>query len=258
MHGTRKCSWLSESLINTGSVEDELLDTLQRFLVAQPDEKPVHVVDIGAKIGFVSLFSASLKSNVHVSAIEATPWHYNLFEASLALFPNRDRIKLFKVGLGPTNSAYSELCMRIQNGNSASTAAEPGSCKGTDGTTVPLQTLDSIVARGAWNLPITVLKIDVEGFEPLIFQGADDVLSKNPPLLIIAEYIPFRIIRAIPGCDPYNEFFRFFPSSKFNFRLLSPKAHGLSDQHSSTEVLAAVRAWDNATYGGGDLVMTPL
>lgn len=32
VHGTRRCSWLSESIINTGSVEDDILDELERVV----------------------------------------------------------------------------------------------------------------------------------------------------------------------------------------------------------------------------------
>ena len=42
------------------------------------------------------------------------------------------------------------------------------------------------------NLPkVDVIKIDVEGVEPLVFEGMQQTIANNPDLRIIVEYSPF-------------------------------------------------------------------
>ena len=55
---------------------------------------------------------------------------------------------------------------------------------------VPTTTIDSIVKE--LNLTkVDVIKIDVEGFEPLVFEGMKQTIAANPGLQIVMEYSPF-------------------------------------------------------------------
>lgn len=54
--------------------------------------------------------------------------------------------------------------------------------------TIPIRTLDEIVAmhHGDWeHLPIRLVKIDVEGMQLDVLEGAQDLLDKHRPHLVI-------------------------------------------------------------------------
>lgn len=168
---------------------------------------------------------------------------------------------------------------RAEPGNAAATVAFPGECKGeggdaAEGTTVPLEMLDAVVAR-SWRYPPALLKIDVEGcgvaavavpahqltlagthrFEPLIFDGGRQLLQ-NRPLTVVGEFIPFRVRRALPDKDPYASFFDFFGPA-FSVRLVNSKFFGLNASATTEQTLAEIRGWANAKqHNGGNVVLT--
>ena len=272
VHNTRKCKWLSESILNTGSVEDDILDIIEKALApgGLADKlaalgsgmsgagKQQHFVDVGANIGYITLFAAALDPSIHVTAVEAMPWHYQLLEASLCRNPGlAARVKLFKVGLGPEDVGQS-LCMSAEAHNAAATSASLGACAPGAGVTVPMTTLDAVLAK-SWPIQPDFLKIDVEGFEPLIFKGAQQLLAR-PPAVILSELVPFRVQRVIPeGQDPFAAFFGLFPSAAFDVKVINQGWYNLTDGSSYDQTVARLRALSEAdkSFAGGNLVITP-
>ena len=264
VHNTRKCKWLSESIINTGSVEDDILDRIEAALPPRGlggdggKGKQRHFVDVGANIGFITLFAAALDPGIHVTAVEAMPWHYQLLEASLRRNPGlAARVKLFKVGLGPEDIGQS-LCMSAESHNAAATSATLGACAPGAGVTVPMTTLDAVL-RKSWRIHPDFLKIDVEGFEPLIFKGAQQLLA-HPPGVILSELVPFRVKRVVPeGEDPFSAFFSLFPSSSFDIKVINQAYYNLTSDLSYDQTVARLRALSDAddSFPGGNLEITP-
>lgn len=264
VHNPKVDFWLSASIIQDGQAEDSTLSLFAEHISARLPRlnAPLHVVDVGANIGFITLFLAALSPHIYVTAIEPTPFHYELIDMSLRLNPDlADRIKLFKTALGPAGmSADASLCMRIHETNAASTTASDGACPQDDprgGVTVPVRTLDDVLAE-SWQMPVEVLKMDVEGYEMLVLDGAAKLMER-PPEVAVVEYIPFRVMAA-SGLDTSAEAFsslsRHFPSAQWDTGIVEHRHFGLGKDASTQESLEVVRGWDEK-HEGGDLVMRP-
>jgi FkbM family methyltransferase len=186
------------------------------------------------------------------------PWHYQLLEASLRRNPGlAARIRLFKVGLGPPDDMGQSLCMSAEAHNAAATSASLGACAPGAGVTVPMTTLDAVLAE-SWPITPNFLKIDVEGFEPLIFEGAKQLLAKPPA--VMSELVPFRVKRAIrQGQDPFDVFFGMFPSAAFDFKVINQAYYNITDDMSYNQTVAKLREMSDAdtSFSGGNLVITP-
>ena len=255
-------TWLSAEIINRGVVEPELLAVLEAHVTALAGSAPIHIVDVGANIGFVSIFSAAVSNRVRVTSVEATPWHYKVMELSLRLNPDlAEQVRLFKTGLGPPQPAgapQAELCMQVESRNGAATFATSGPCStdalATGGVSVPLRTLDSVL-EDSWGSQVEVLKMDVEGYEPLVMSGFRLLNSAKPPRLILTEYIPFRVIRAFGGgksaAEAFDAYFSNFGDDLEGAWDISIIGYNTA---STAEALRILRGWSD-THSGGDVVL---
>lgn len=126
------------------------------------------VVDVGANIGALSLVaSAAVAPGGRVIAIEAHPRTFEFLQHNLALNA-RDNVQPlnYAVGAAPGTLSFSDKRSDDQN------AVE------TDGALqVPVETLDSLLAHVPG--PVSLLKVDVEGFERFVFEGAGQVLQRT-------------------------------------------------------------------------------
>jgi len=84
-------------------------------------------------------------------------------------------------------------------------------------STIQTETLDSVIEKLDLNGPF-VIKIDVEGAEPLVMKGAQNVLKKD--CVIISEFSPW--LMNTGGNNPL-EFFEFMKSLGFSFFDLNNK-----------------------------------
>ena len=93
-------------------------------------------------------------------------------------------------------------------------------------------------------------------FEPLIFDGGRQLLQ-NRPLMVVGEYIPFRVRRALPDKDPYTSFFDYFGPA-FSARLINAPFFGLNASATTEQTLAEIRRWaaSEKQHNGGNVVLT--
>jgi len=147
----------------------------------QQDENPF-MLDIGANIGVHSLFIAG--KGFDVAAFEPLPLNFNLLRCSRYL--NDENIQrhltVHNVALGETDGM---ICMEYENTNRGHAFSVTCSEQTVQ---VPLRTLDSYWEK-EWNRrQVTVIKVDVEGFEPFVFKGSQKMLSEAPPKFIQMEF----------------------------------------------------------------------
>lgn len=123
-------------------------------------------VDVGANVGQLTLQAAACIQNPqNIIAIEAHPVTYAYLTENLAL-NGLQGVKAIHCAVGASegNVKFTSKHSDDQNEISAQGDVE-----------VPLKPLDMLV-----NFPeITLLKIDVEGFELFVLQGAADILSRT-------------------------------------------------------------------------------
>lgn len=150
-------------LLNLGMYQGETfgmaLPHVRRFDIA---------IDAGAHVGIFSRrFSRFFK---RVLAFEPDRSNYECLASNTAQFRN---VETFRSALGNTTT---ESCVVVVDAPSNSGAR---SIKVTPDGDVPLITIDNL------RLPAGLIKIDTEGFEREVIEGAQETLRDHGPVLII-------------------------------------------------------------------------
>lgn len=149
------------------------------------------VVDVGAHWGYYTLLAASLcGSTGRVFAFEPHPANFTLLTKSLQAnhFANVMAVqKAVSDRVGETNLFLSRHSVRH------SICGVPdhwrvGSDYGQDNLKVDVTTLDAFFSKTA--LRPRVVKIDVEGAEPLVLNGMQSLRDGNSSLVLVAECNP--------------------------------------------------------------------
>ena len=131
------------------------------------------ICDIGANIGNHSVyFSSILKRDVF--AFEPNKIARDILDKNIELNDLRNKVKVFQVGLG---SEETQGSMDINTSNLG--ASRLNLVPNGD---VAIKTLDSYITK---NINVSLLKIDVEGFEIEVLEGAKETIKNNKPLIVI-------------------------------------------------------------------------
>ena len=131
-------------------------------------------VDVGANVGLYSIVAAEL--GCHVIAVEPAPDMASLLRSNVVL-NGLDLIEVREVAL-MAHAGFVHLAGADPNRRSAKPAV------GRDQESLPALTLDDLLGSA----PIAGLKIDVEGNERLVLQGADNLLSDGRVKLVQLEW----------------------------------------------------------------------
>lgn len=132
------------------------------------------VLDIGANIGNHSLYFALEAGARKVVSFEPVPMTFSILEENITLNHLEGRVELNNCGLGAEDSRAD--VRQFNAGNLGGTAILPDK----DGGLV-VKTLDEM------DLPddIALIKIDVEGMEYAVMQGAMKTIEKQHPFMMI-------------------------------------------------------------------------
>jgi len=131
-------------------------------------------VDIGAHIGSVTAEVLRLATK-HIIAVEAIP---KKAEALQKKFP---RVRVYNCALGASSGPVKFYVDQRQSGYSSLNKS-----KGMQEIEIEMRTLDELVDRA------DVLKIDVEGAELLVLQGAQKTLEACRPLIMFESVGPMQ------------------------------------------------------------------
>lgn len=166
-----------------GSYDRLAVDALVRSL---PDHGVL--VDVGAGVGSICLFvvkaCAMLGKSVSVQAFEPLGINYERLLQNTSLNLLTGHVSCHRVALGAergtVNLCFSEgvgAAAVVQSGTEISTLAGPQlEC-------VPTETLDDWVTENRLTR-FDVLKVDIEGAEPLMFRGAIRTIEKFLPVIL--------------------------------------------------------------------------
>lgn len=123
-------------------------------------------LDIGGHVGFWSMWLAQAFGQVH--AFEPTPEHAACFERNV-----RDaNVTLHRCAMGAAEG-LSGLSVDAENSGK--------SCL-SDGASVPVKTVDGFGFEG-----VGLIKIDVEGYEPEVLEGARETIARCKPLVVFED-----------------------------------------------------------------------
>jgi FkbM family methyltransferase len=177
-----------------GIWEADVMKVLARFL--GPGSL---FVDVGANVGFHSLFAAQL--GAHVVAVEPVPWTLELLRANVW----RHGADVEVVAAAASDTAGT-VRIEIDPGHRS------GAQIGDEGVEVRAAPLDELVPEGE----VDVLKVDVEGAEAQVFRGASAILERSPVRVAILEFRN----GPQPGGEAPGDVLAFYQSLGFELCLL--------------------------------------
>ena len=147
------------------SIYDEMENFFLKYL--RPGDV---VVDVGANIGWYALLcAASVGPQGRVYAFEAHPVTFRYLEENTGL-NDFDHVELYQLAIG---NAYGEIQL------SDSPSDDLNKVITGDGVSVAQRRLDELIPAE----PIALIKIDVEGFELFVLQGAIGILEHVQTIL---------------------------------------------------------------------------
>ena len=184
-------------------------------------------LDIGANVGYFSVFVHRLGRDIQIDAVEPHPVIYSLLQANLwangvgarvhntALVDNR---RLLPMSSPPMNPGDSRVGVRTPDNRYD--------------LIVPVISADELFARRTFD----VVKIDVQGFEPEVVLGMERIVQESPAIVLVAEFFPTSLLDR--GLDPAEVLERY---RRLGFRM-TVNDDGGTGTCTATEVLEHCRS----------------
>jgi len=129
------------------------------------------VIDVGANIGTYTLIAAAIVGDLGiVFSFEPHPVIFKYLQKNLAL-NSFNNVYLFNIAVGDAKGAVSLSDKRSDDQNEILMTDK--------GIRVPIESLDTLlIDKINESLSVALLKVDVEGYERFVFQGASRILKK--------------------------------------------------------------------------------
>jgi FkbM family methyltransferase len=202
--------------------ENKFLELLGRFY-----KKDGLIIDCGANIGNHTVYFAKiLKANV--IAFEPEPHNSTCLEINLALNEISNKVQIHRYALG-ANSGSAVLRMNIEanfGSFSASKKLNPQSIEVVEENlvNVMVKTLDeSLLNYVNSRQAVSIIKIDVEGMELEVLQGASKLIEISLPIIAVECFSQ----RYLIGIESYLSKYSYFPIEVLNstptFLFVTPK-----------------------------------
>lgn len=159
-------------------------EPIECYLICQIAKKGMTIVDAGANIGFYSLmFSNVVAENGKVFSFEPVPHNYQQFQENLDHSQNVENVQLILKGLWNKTETLTFSLDESMDKNAGSftagkvqSAFKQFSCHVT--------TLDEFVDENRIE-KIDIIKMDIEGAELNALRGAENVLRKDHPIILL-------------------------------------------------------------------------
>jgi FkbM family methyltransferase len=146
------------------------------------------VADVGANQGLYSLCLARIAVDGHVYAFEPDPQLFQCLESNVR---NNRLLNLSTIRAAASNQS-GILSLAVNELNRGDNRARKGLNGGPSSEQVQAVTIDESVTSTRLDL----LKIDVQGFEIEVLQGAQKTIKNNPQLTIEFEFWPYGLRRS--------------------------------------------------------------
>jgi len=144
------------------------------------------VIDVGAYLGIYSILAAKL-GVTRVLAIEPNLHSAQQLNRNLVMNSVVNSVEVLQVAVGATKKIVSVISPHNRPYSSATQIEDSPTSRRLKSWThtekVPMVTLDSILSNS--NQKVSVIKIDAEGYEYFILEGAVKILGQSSPVLII-------------------------------------------------------------------------
>lgn len=203
----------------------------------------MHVLDIGANIGYYTMLSASLVGpSGSVIAIEPHPDSAKLLEASRRA-NSFDNVTVYQVAAGQKPGL---LVLHGSFGNVMTSAVPAEAAALINATTVPSFKVDDLMPP---DRKIDFVKVDVEGAEYNALRGASELLRRCHPT-IVSEFSP-STMPGISGVDGRG-YLRFLMGFGYKISVIE---HGGALRDCGTDPEAVMRAYEKSGVDHIDLLL---
>jgi FkbM family methyltransferase len=136
-------------------------------------------LDVGANSGFYGLYAKARKPGINVLAFEPSPVNLALLRQNIAM--NGFDIETFEAAVTDKDG---DVTLYDFDEHSYSASLVEDFRPGTVARTVPGLTLDTIAERYGLLSKKLLIKVDVEGHEAAVLEGANRVIGTDPTFLI--------------------------------------------------------------------------
>ena len=178
-------------MIYLGAYEREETALVRRWL-----RPGMTFLDVGANLGYFTLLASRLVGPTgRVIACEPSPGLHAALVATLR--DNALPATVHQLGLGDVDGEVT-LYETPESHHNLTPSMLPSS-DAASAVSVPVRRLDDCL--DAWNVPkVDLLKIDVEGYEPRVFAGAERSLASGRIRALMCEFNYYWLRQA--GCSP--------------------------------------------------------
>jgi FkbM family methyltransferase len=168
---------IEELILKEGAYEEDLITIADYFI----QEKTI-IIDVGANVGFESLYFARKYPANLIYSYEPTEIPYKCLVRSKEI-NNLENLKIFKLGVGESKGQLEIYSATEKTYNKGLASIENNF--DIDDTFVKeyidMVTLDNHVKE---NMKVSFIKIDVQGYEPKVLQGAINLIENDRPVII--------------------------------------------------------------------------
>lgn len=182
-----------------------------------------NILDVGANIGYTSfVFSKVLANSFKIFAFEPETRNIQILQQVSKKYGFSNQLVSIAAAVGDSDGEIELWRNDAHNGDHRILTEELK--KQLDGNITiqktPLVTIDNYLKQQSDFLPISFIKIDVQGYEFAVCQGMAETLERNPDAVVGFEYCP-SIIEAL-GFHP-EDLLRFFQEKGYQFYFLNHK-----------------------------------
>jgi FkbM family methyltransferase len=194
-------------------------------VIARAVKPGMTFLDVGANFGYYTLLGAAwVGAAGRVHSFEANPSIFRHLSKSVSINGFNDRVRLHNLAVHNTEGTLRFSYTDDYSGG-GSTMGGPEGAHQVEVRALPL---DTALA----GLPtVNVMKVDVEGAEPHVFQGARALMDRSPDLTLIVEFHEGSTRPVLPPL----QYLQSFVDQGFSLALIEPD--GLSLTMSPQEVL---------------------
>jgi FkbM family methyltransferase len=158
-----------------GVYEENELNALMKHLDGM--KSPINAVDIGANVGIWTVLLAKHKNVRQVFAFEPSPLNVSLLRSNIELNHLEEKVVIIESAVADTDGQ-----VRFEDTGSGATKR----ISQTASSFVSSVSLDSYLT-GAH---VDLIKIDVEGYEPIVLNGSWNTIEATMPTLFIEYSLP--------------------------------------------------------------------
>lgn len=173
-------SLMSNLRIASDIYEPEELFTLEREI---KERNAKRVLDIGANIGLISLALLQKFPSLQIDAFEPGSHQYSILNATIKYNHLESQVKLHQLALGNYDGT-ADFFAHDEKDSSGDGLVDTGRAKFVRKFQVDIRKLDTW-----WDQlgkpPVDVIKVDTEGAELFVLEGATELLNTNKPIVLL-------------------------------------------------------------------------